>query len=178
MKTLDITSFDVTRLDDAELADAMATVRRLAEEEGSTPEAVKEVEAAAARVVDGFVLAYFRMASLLGDERAHNFASQFLQRDDLKPPPRPRGKAVDPQLDAHLVAAYEAAPKGERWAAVSSAMPNAKPKTVDAAVRRVQRHIEAREARRAILETQRQVVEVIRDWDAIRMDVAGKGDKK
>ncbi len=179
MKTLDVASPDLTRLDDAELADMMATTRRLAQETYGA-EAAEESEASANRLVKeilgGFVSAYFQMVSAIGAENAYSFASRFIQREDLKPPPHPRGKA-NAQLDAHLVAIYEAAPEGEQWAAISRAMPDAEPKEVSAAVRRLQRRVKAREDRRELLEAQGQVSEIIRDWHMIRVNLERKDDK-
>jgi hypothetical protein len=167
---------DVTRLSDAELADAMTIVHREVEELHG-PEEWAEFLASADRLVKeavgGFVSAHLRMVAVIGVENAHEFASQLLRRDDLKPPARRRGR-VDPELDARLVAVYETAPEGEQWAAISRAMPNAKPKKVDAAMRRVERAIKARDDRRKSLENQRTVAEVIRDWPRL----GGKGDKR
>jgi hypothetical protein len=180
MKTLDAPPFDETHLDDAELADALATVRRVSEEEYG-PEAFQAFQAGVERQVKqalgSFVSAYFRMAQVLGNDRAYEFASGFLQRDDLKPAPRGRGKA-DSERTALLVKAYEAAPEGQKWARLSKAMPGAKPEEVDNAMRRVERAIRDRENRRAIIEAQRPIVEVVRDWDAIRARLAGYCDKR
>jgi len=168
---------DVARLSDAELADAMATLRRLVTEESGGPEAVKEMEAWAERLImetlDGFAAAYHQMVSVIGVENAYNFASQFIQRADLKPTPRPRGKA-DPERTARLLAAYDAASAGQHRAAVGMAAGAKTEAEIDRAMRLVEREIKARDDRRKVLEDQRIVFEVIRDWPP----PGGEGDKK
>jgi hypothetical protein len=171
-------AFDPTRLSDAELADAMGW---LVEEDSreELPAHQAEANRRVQEVLGGFVSAYFHMMEVIGARNAYDFAADFINRDDLKPPPNPGGRPKkDPEGTARLLATGDTAPNRGKGAAIIDAAGIKDAAEIGAPMRRVQRADKAREARRAVFEAQRPVAEVIRDWPAIRSRmVSGKDDK-
>src|SRR5438874_262854 len=114
-------AFDPTRLSDAELADAMGwLVEEYGREEMSAYPAEKN--RLVQEVLGGFVSAYFHMMEVIGARNAYDFAADFINSDNLKPPPNPGGRPKkDPERTAQLLAAGDTAPNRGKGAAIIDA---------------------------------------------------------